>query len=153
MSKVLRFALLTLALQPLPVLAQTQYGFPVTDTPSRDVPCHMVTSGGNTLDLAKLCGGTPQVSQNVMSQPVIAQTSPVTLEKFERVRLRMTLERVNQIMGFPGVQLTEESISRSATGRIKSVAYGWKNPDDSGVTIIFINDRVYSVSQKGLRQP
>jgi hypothetical protein len=153
MSKFLIAFSTTLVLLPLQALAQNQYGFPVTETPAKDVPCHMVTSGGNTLDLARLCGGTPQVSQNVISQPVIAQAPPVTLEKFERVRVRMTLERVNQIMGFPGVQLTEESISRSATGRIKSVAYGWKNPDDSGVTAIFINDRVYSVSQKGLRQP
>lgn len=61
MSKLLKFALLTLSLQPLPVLAQveTEYGFPMTDIPSSDLPCHMITSSGHTLDLAKLCGGTP----------------------------------------------------------------------------------------------
>lgn len=62
MPKLLSFTLLILAL-PLPAVAQTQteYGFPITDTSYRDVPCHMVTRRGNTLDLAKLCGGTPQV--------------------------------------------------------------------------------------------
>lgn len=60
MSKLLKFALLTLALQPLPALAQieTEYGFPITETSSRDLPCHMITGTGHTLDLSRLCGGT-----------------------------------------------------------------------------------------------
>ena len=60
MSKLLKFVLLTLALQPLPALAQveSQYGFPITETSARDLPCHMVTSTGHTLDLNRLCGGS-----------------------------------------------------------------------------------------------
>jgi hypothetical protein len=63
MSKFLQFALLALALQPLPALAQpdSQYGFPVTDTPPGDLPCHMVTSNRNTLNLGRLCGTVPAV--------------------------------------------------------------------------------------------
>ncbi|MFB2937519.1 hypothetical protein ACE1B6_19900 [Aerosakkonemataceae cyanobacterium BLCC-F154] len=82
MSKLLKFALLTLSLQPLPVLAQieTEYGFPMTDIPSSDLPCHMITSSGHTLDLAKLCGGTPTVTK---SATPMAQRVPV-----RRKRLR-----------------------------------------------------------------
>ncbi|HEY9300795.1 MAG TPA: hypothetical protein VIQ31_31405 [Phormidium sp.] len=60
MFNFLKFALLTLALQPLPALAQieTEYGFPISETSSRDLPCHMVTGTGHTLDLARLCGGS-----------------------------------------------------------------------------------------------
>lgn len=66
MSKVLRFALLALVLQPLPALAQpeSQYGFPVTDTPPGDLPCYMVASNRNTLNLGRLCG-------NVQNSPVL----------------------------------------------------------------------------------
>lgn len=62
MSKFLQIALITLALQPFPALAQYQYRQPITGTNSGDLPCHMITSIGNTLDLSKLCGGTPQVT-------------------------------------------------------------------------------------------
>lgn len=64
MSKFLRTALVILALQPLPALAQTetQYGFPVSDTPPGDLPCYMVTSNRNTLNLGRLCGATPRLN-------------------------------------------------------------------------------------------
>jgi hypothetical protein len=64
MSNFLKFALLTLALQPLPALAQiqTEYGFPMTEIPAGDLPCHMITGTGYTLDLAKLCGGSPRTA-------------------------------------------------------------------------------------------
>ncbi|MGA9381577.1 MAG: hypothetical protein WBV73_22685 [Phormidium sp.] len=77
MSKLLKFALLTLTLQPLPALAQveSQYGFPITETSAMDLPCHMVTSRGNTLDLAKLCGGVP--STITKSVTPTAQRVPV----------------------------------------------------------------------------
>lgn len=53
-----------LALAPLPALAQvaSRYGQPITDVPSEDLICYMETRDGRTLDLAKLCGGTPQVA-------------------------------------------------------------------------------------------
>lgn len=53
------------ALSPLPTLAQVasqQYGYPITDAPSEDLMCYMKTEGGQMLDLARLCGGTPQVA-------------------------------------------------------------------------------------------
>lgn len=76
MSNFLKFALLTLALQPLPALAQieTEYGFPMTEVSAGDLPCHMVSSKGNILDLAKLCGGTPTVTR---SATPTAQRVPV----------------------------------------------------------------------------
>ncbi|XWK88194.1 MAG: hypothetical protein U7127_29095 [Phormidium sp.] len=83
MSKLFKFALLTLALQPLPALAQieTEYGFPITETSSRDLPCQMVSSRGNTLDLARLCGGTPRTVTRSVTRT--AQRVPV-----RRKRLR-----------------------------------------------------------------
>ncbi|MFB2875889.1 hypothetical protein [Floridanema aerugineum] len=80
MSKLLKFALLTLALQPLPALAQiqTEYGFPITETSRWDLPCHMITSKGNTLDLARLCGGTSSTPRTVTrSVTRTAQRVPV----------------------------------------------------------------------------
>lgn len=147
MSKVLLALSTTLVFLPLQALAQpaTEYGFPITDTPYRDVPCHMVTKNGSTIDLARLCGGTPQVSA--------ASRQAVTLEKFNQVKPGMTLEQVNQIMGFPGTQLTEGSTSRSVTGEIRAVSYGWKNPNGSRVAVVFINDKVNSVREEGLRLP
>ncbi|OKH32055.1 hypothetical protein NIES2119_27235 [[Phormidium ambiguum] IAM M-71] len=69
MSKFLKFALLTLALQPLPALAQieTEHGFPISETSAGDLPCHMVTDRGNTLDLARLCGGSRTVTRSATS--------------------------------------------------------------------------------------
>ncbi|MFB2839752.1 hypothetical protein [Floridanema evergladense] len=77
MSKLFQFALLTLALQPLPALAQiqTEYGFPIAETSAKDLPCHMVTNRGNTLDLTRLCSGS---SRTVTRSAIpVAQRVPV----------------------------------------------------------------------------
>lgn len=77
MVKPSYFALFALAFQPLPVLAQTQtqYGFPVTEIAPGNLPCHMVTDGGNTLDLAKLCGGQPQIVVSSSKKQSVTQAS------------------------------------------------------------------------------
>lgn len=89
MSKLFQFALLTLVLQPLPALAQieTQYGFPITETSARDLPCHMVTNRGNTLDLAKLCGGSSTAvtkSATPTAQRVPVQRKRLSYSGFEK---------------------------------------------------------------------
>lgn len=147
MSKLLLAFSTTLVLLPFQALAQpeTEYRFPVTNVPTGNLPCHMVTKNGNTLDLARLCGGTPQA--------LAASGQAVTLDKYNQVKIGMSLQQINQIMGFPGTQLTEGTTSRSATGEISAVSYGWSNPDGSRVSIVLINDKVSSVNEKGLRLP
>lgn len=65
MFRVLLALSTTLVFLPLQALAQPdmEHGFPISDSPSGDLPCHMISSTGYTLDLAKLCGGTPQASR------------------------------------------------------------------------------------------
>ncbi|MFB2838734.1 hypothetical protein [Floridanema evergladense] len=64
MNKILLAFSTALVLLPLQVLAQpeTEYGFPVSENSPGDLPCHMVTRDGYTLDLAKLCGGVPSIN-------------------------------------------------------------------------------------------
>jgi hypothetical protein len=59
---------------------QTQFGFPMTEEQSTDLPCYMVTGSGNTLNLVRLCSGRQQTTiaptprQSVTAAPRLAST-------------------------------------------------------------------------------
>lgn len=128
MSKLLKFALLTLALQPLPALAQieTEYGFPITETSSRDLPCHMITGTGHTLDLARLCGGTSRTPRTVTrSVTRTAQRVPVRRkrlsysgyeEQYEKLAKTYPDERVRNILS-SSTSYTESVCKRLEEGK------------------------------------
>ena len=124
MSKFLKFALLTLALQPLPALAQveTQYGFPISETSAGDLPCHMVTDRGNTLDLARLCGGSRTVTRSVTStaQRVSVRRQRLSYSGFEAQyeKLAKTYpdERVRNMLS-PSSSYTDSVCERLEEGK------------------------------------
>jgi len=126
MSKILSFVLPTTlaALLPLPALTQpvqTQYGFPVTETKTWDLPCHMITPNGNTLDLVRLCGGSPQTVSPSRSATQAVRRVPVRRTKRDTGYSRQyklladtyPVERVrNILLSMSGITSYTESVCK-----------------------------------------
>lgn len=85
----------------------------------------------------------------------------ITKEKYDRVQTGMTLPQVQEIMGKPGENSAEisfniPSVSVSPGGSnlpvgVKPAVYQWKNPDDSSMTAVFVNDKLVAKTQLNLK--
>jgi hypothetical protein len=72
--------------------------------------------------------------------------SPISMAQYHAIQTGMSYPEVVMILGHPGVES-----GRSENPGAKVVNYLWQNPDGSAVAIIFINDRMSSKHQGGLR--
>lgn len=131
-----------LALIPSVALAQeAQYGYPVSWEQPEDMTCFMQTSEGNVLDLGQLCGNRVVAAQ---------RRQRVTSELANRVQVGMTLEQVNQIMGFGGRRVTDETATTDAFGNSSSVVYSWRNSNTSYFLAAFVDGKVVTTFKRNV---
>lgn len=136
MSKVLRFAIPAALSAAVVTLSGSsgkaqlrQYGFPITEEPSRDLTCYMVTRSGNTLNLAPLCGGRRQtVVSPSPRQSVTEAQRPVSIPR-RRLDSSQYLRRyeelaetypdsnvVSMLASMPKIEYAESVCDRLSTG-------------------------------------
>jgi uncharacterized protein DUF3862 len=82
----------------------------------------------------------------VLWVPHVGAASWLTMAKYEAIREGMSYEEVVKIIGRKG----QES-SRSSMAGQTSVIYTWKTWTGSNVIVQFLNDRVVTKAQAGLR--
>ena len=137
-----------IALSPLPALAQdiSRYGTPISSEDTGDVVCYMQNSHGDTLDLSHLCSSGVRAVQ-----PRVARNR-VTKALASKVQVGMTLEEVNQTMGFAGKKATSETTTTTESGSFSVVIYTWENSTRSYLSVAFVDGRATRISQEDLPQ-
>ncbi len=95
-------------------------------------------------EIGKVFESTNQNSSISQEQP---ETLPiVTLAEYNAVRDGFTYEEAANIIGDPGVE-----VSQSEIGEYKTVMYSWDNEDGSSMNAMFQNGSLVSKSQFGLK--
>ncbi len=95
-------------------------------------------------EIGKVFESTNQNSSISQEQPEILPI--VTLAEYNAVRYGFTYEKAANIIGDPGVE-----VSQSEIGEYKTVMYSWDNEDGSSMNAMFQNGSLVSKSQFGLK--
>jgi len=77
----------------------------------------------------------------------------VTLPEYQKVANGMSYSQVAQIIGEPGEAIGSSHIEGvpGVKASVETVSYQWINPDGSTMNAIFLNDKLISKAQYGLR--
>ena len=77
----------------------------------------------------------------------------VTLSEYQKVANGMSYRQVAQIIGEPGEEISSSHIEGvpGVKASVDTVSYQWVNPDGSNMNAIFLNDRLITKAQFGLR--
>jgi predicted Zn finger-like uncharacterized protein len=77
----------------------------------------------------------------------------VTMPEYQKVANGMSYSQVAQIIGEPGEEISSSHIEGvpGVKASVDTVSYQWINPDGSNMNAIFLNDRLISKAQFGLR--
>ncbi|MFZ1699438.1 MAG: DUF3862 domain-containing protein [Pyrinomonadaceae bacterium] len=73
------------------------------------------------------------------------ERAPLKMENFERLKTGMTYQQVVELLGVEG-----ELISESGSGAYKTGVYWWRGNDSGVISIIFMNDKLFSKTKTGL---
>lgn len=70
----------------------------------------------------------------------------VTMEKYNQIKSGMSYEKVVEIIGFEG-----EELSQSDVAGFKTIMYQWVNDDGSNMNATFQNNKLQTKAQFGLK--
>lgn len=91
-------------------------------------------------------GASPSPSGSPKSTSTKKGEGPLTKDMFAQIKTGMTYEEMVEIIGFEG-----EEITMSETGGFKVASYQWKGENYSMIIGVFMNDKLQSKSQSGLK--
>ncbi len=75
-----------------------------------------------------------------------AETSQISVEKYNKLKNGMTVKQTVEIMGDSG-----EELQSSETGKYKIVTYKWTGENFSYIVVTFMNDKLQSKSKGGIK--
>lgn len=80
-------------------------------------------------------------------QPADSDSKGLTMEKYSRLEMKSSYEKVVEILGSEGVEM-----SSSGSGAYKSQMFKWSNSETEFIIVLFLNDKLTNKTQAGLNK-